>query len=255
MKKTFYLLLTGLIFQSCYSPKSEIEIDKHPEIPEFPYFSDKNIRAVKVLELPLSQEKNCLYLQKGDYFFVQNYPHLDSFENNICRIFILKDDQIILFEKWKDNPQKNNLAFLDENSNLFVNDRKYFAPHYDKKKMLPLYDLDQIFKNYEPLYKVGEDEKQTRLLQKIDDEKRVLQKNTLEKINKMLISTEERELAAQAEQGYNYLCNPDEKNPFLVSSNIFRKIKNFNQYDDQKSSDDKDSLFVQFHSKIEKTSK
>lgn len=249
MKFNFFLVLFLIIFQSCYSPKTDIEEDKHPEIPEFPQFSDKNIKAIKVMELPISQEDNCLFLQKGDYFFVQNFPALDRYKNDVCRIFIIIEGKMVTFEKWKDDSRKNNLAFLDEEANLFVNNRKYFAPDYTRKTFIPFYDLDDVFKKYEHLYHVGESEKDSVLLKKIDDEKLELQKITLGKINQILVATGESqsEIKKYASYDHTYLCNPNQQNPFFVSQNVFRKI---NGESLKPSSEDVDSLFLKFHSKM-----
>lgn len=250
MKITRLLFLFLIIFQSCYSPKTDIEKDIHPEIPEFPQFSDKNINITKVLELPISQTDNCLFLQKGDYFFIYNFPgYVSDEKKDIRKIFILKEDKIVIFEKWKSILKKNRNIFLDEKANLYVDNRKYFAPDYTRKTFVPFYDLDNVVGKYEHLFHLGESEKDSALLKKINEEKLDLQKNIHSKINKILMVKGESDsvINKYADTYSDYLCNPNQKNSFFVASNFFKKT---NGESVKSSSEDVDSLFLEFHSKI-----
>jgi hypothetical protein len=46
-RRTFLLVFTLIFLTSCYSTKSEIEEDKHPEIPEFPVFDSPDVHVEK----------------------------------------------------------------------------------------------------------------------------------------------------------------------------------------------------------------
>ncbi|PIF47155.1 hypothetical protein CLU96_4202 [Chryseobacterium sp. 52] len=221
------LLLSLFILSSCYSPKTDVEPDKHPEIPEFPNFSDKTVVLEKVMELPLSQKENCTYLVKGNYLFVYNFPTLDSYKNDTNRLFIINEGKLAIFETWKNRPDINNLAFMDEAGNVYANNRKYIAPDFRYKKILPFYDLNTITKKYEHLFHVGESEKDSALFRKIGDEQAALQKNILDQADQILMVADDMnsEIMDYAAYGDSYLFNPGQKNTYFVSSNLLQELK------------------------------
>ncbi|MBL1219762.1 hypothetical protein JET18_02875 [Chryseobacterium sp. L7] len=251
MRIPFVLML--FVLSSCYSPKTDVEEDKHPEIPEFPVFSDPAIRLEKVMELPLSQKDNCTYLVKDTYFFIFNYPRTDSHQNDTNRLFIMNKGKLAIVEKWKNIPAINNLAFLDPAGNLYANNRKYMTPDYRYKKILPFYNLDDVTKKYEHLFHVGESEKDSALHKKIADEQTALQKNILDKTDHILLIPGDTNggIYGYAAYGDNYLFNPGQKNSFFVSSNLLGTLKK----DSAASSGDSDPLYVKLRPKIELSSR
>lgn len=50
MKNYLLLLFLTVITLSCYSPKSDIEEDKHPDITHFPSLKNNSIKLTKVAE-------------------------------------------------------------------------------------------------------------------------------------------------------------------------------------------------------------
>ncbi|WBV61614.1 hypothetical protein PFY12_05695 [Chryseobacterium camelliae] len=247
MKIRVLLLLSFSTILSCYSPKTEVEEDKYPEIPDFPSFTAKNIQAGKVIEIPLSQKDNCYFLVKDNYFFIYSSPVLNS--ENDYRTFIIKDGQLIFSDQWKGIQKTNNLTFLDQQGNFYANTIKYFAPDYSHKKHLPTYDIEDITKKYEPLFHLGEAEKDSALLKKIKTEQITFQKNILGKINQILLIPSDnntKKVSDHADYGSNYLCNSDHENPFFVTSSLFKEVKN----PISTASEEKDPLYIKFHSKI-----
>jgi hypothetical protein len=238
-----------LALQSCYSPKTDIEKDRHPEIPEFPKFSDPDIYAEKVLDLPVSQSSNCYYRQKGDYLFVYNYPGLDYASNETCRIFIIKNGKPVIFEKWKSRPRINNFAFTDEKGDLYVNNRKYLAPDYTRKKVFPVYNLDRVRDQYDHLLHLGEQEKDSAVLQKIAVEQKQLQERILGRIKEIRYiedegdSTVARSLSITA----SYLCNPGSENPFYIMPHFLEETLDAFEMRDVNY---KDSLYGKYRPKM-----
>lgn len=239
------LVLSLFILSSCYSPKTDVEEDRHPEIPEFPSFSDKTVVLEKVMELPLSQKDNCSYLVKDHYFFIYNYPVTDSHENHTNRIFIMREGRLAIAEQWNNRPNINNLAFIDDTGNLYANDRKYIAPDFRHKKILPFYDPDDITKKYEHLFHTGEPEKDSALIKKIADEKSAFQQTLLNKTDQILLIPDEARtgILNYAAYGDNYLGNPDQKDPYFISSNVLKSLDKF--------SEDDDPLYIKLHPKIQ----
>ncbi|SFN13035.1 hypothetical protein SAMN05421594_1221 [Chryseobacterium oleae] len=221
------LVLSLFVLSSCYSPKTDVEEDKHPEIPEFPHFSDETVVLEKVMELPLSQKDNCRYLVKDNYFLVYNFPVTDSHQNNTNMIFIMTEGKLAISEQWKNRPGINNLAFVDEAGNVYANNRKYLAPDFRYKKFLPFYDLNDITKKYEHLFHTGESEKDSALFKKIGDEQSVLQKNVLDKADQIVLVADlmNTEIPDHAIYGANYLFNPGQKNTYFVSYNLLQDLK------------------------------
>lgn len=242
------LVLSLFVLSSCYSPKTDVEEDKHPEIPEFPNFSDKTVVLKKVLELPLSQKDNCSYLVTDNYLFVYNYPRTDSYKNTTNQLFIINERKLTIAEKWTNMPNINNLAFIDNAGNLYANNRKYLAPEFRYKQILPIYDINDISKKYEHLLHVGEPEKDSVLLRKIADEQAVLQKNILDKADQILLVPEDvnSEILNYAAYGDNYLVNPNQKKAYFVSSNLLGSLKKTSE----KISEESDSLYIELHPKI-----
>ncbi|WP_223606190.1 hypothetical protein [Chryseobacterium sp. OSA05B] len=240
------LVLSFFILSSCYSPKTDVEEDKHPEIPEFPHFSDKTVVLEKVMELPLSQKDNCSYLVKGNYLFVYNFPLTDSHQNNTNMIFIMNEGKLSIFEQWKNKPGINNLAFVDETGNVYANNRKYLAPDFRSKKLLPFFDLNDITKKYEHLFHTGEPEKDAALFKKIDEEQAVLQNNVLDKADQIVMVADvmNAEIPDRAIYGGNYLFNPGQKNTYFVSYNLLQELKT------KDSAAEKDPLYAQLRPKI-----
>ncbi|KFF01693.1 hypothetical protein [Chryseobacterium luteum] len=240
------LLLSFFVLSSCYSPKTDVEEDKYPEIPEFPNFSDKTVVLEKVMELPLSQKSNCSYLVKDNYLFVYNSPGMDSYENSTNRLFIITEGKPVIFEHWGSRPNINNLAFMDDAGNIYANNRKYLAPDFHYKKILPFYDANDITKKYEPLFHVGESEKDSVLFKKIDEEQAVLQKNILAKGDQILMIADavNDEIPDQAIYGGNYLFNPGHKNAYFVSYNLLQELKA------KDSAVEKDPIYAQLRPKI-----
>ncbi|WP_292010200.1 hypothetical protein [Chryseobacterium sp.] len=253
MKNFIYFLFSVFITQSCYSPKTKVEKDKHPEIPEFPVFSDQAVAVKKVMELPISQKVNLSFLIKDEYFFIYNFPRMDSYKNNICQVFIIKDGKPIISEKWNNPQNMNHLAFIDDKGNLYADNRKYLFPDYRYKKILPFYDINVIHKKYEDSLHLGEPEKDSLVLKKIKNEQITFQKNILGKIHQMLVVPDEYSQENKNYAGYGsaYLCNPDQNNPFMLSYNIFKKIQDTTPEEGLKNTpEDIDSLYVQISSKI-----
>ncbi|MCT2564725.1 hypothetical protein [Chryseobacterium herbae] len=240
------LVLSLLVLSSCYSPKTDVEEDKYPEIPEFPHFSDKTVVLEKVMELPLSQKDNCNYLVKDNYLLVYNFPVMDSYQNSTNMIFIMSEGKLTVSEHWKNSPSINNLAFIDETGNLYANNRKYLAPDFRYKKFLPFYDLNDIKKKYEHLFHTGEPEKDSALFKKIDEEQAVLQKNVLAKGDQilMVVDAVNDEIPDHAIYGGNYLFNPGQKNAYFVSYNLLQELKTTD------STAEKDPLYTQLRPKI-----
>lgn len=243
------LLLSLFILSSCYSPKTDVEEDKHPEIPEFPNFSDKTVVLEKVLELPLSQKDNCNFMVSGNYLFLYNFPRFDSYQNSINRLFIITEGKLAISEKWKNMPNINNIAFIDTNGNIYVNNRKYIAPDFRYKKILPFYDVNDIMKKYEHLLHVGEPEKDSALLRKIEDEQAILQKNILNKADQILLIPNETSPGIVGFSGSsdNYLFNPGQKNTFFASSNLLQTLKK----DSTAYASENDPLYVKLRPKME----
>lgn len=240
------LVLLLFVLSSCYSPKTDVEEDKHPEIPEFPHFSDKTVVLEKVMELPLSQKDNCRYLVKDNYFLVYNFPVTDSHQNSTNMIFIMKEGKLAISEQWKNRPSINNLAFMDETGNLYANNRKYLAPDFRYKKFLPFYDLNDITKKYEHLFHTGESEKDSALFKKIEDEQSVLQKNVLDKADQIVMVADlmNTEIPDHAIYGGNYLFNPGQKNTYFVSYNLLQDLKT------KDSAVEKDPVYAKIRPKI-----
>jgi hypothetical protein len=238
------LLLSLAVLSSCYSPKTDVEEDKYPEIPEFPNFSDKKVVLEKVMELPLSQKDNCSYLVKDNYFFIYNYPKTDSHENHTNRIFIMREGKLTIAEQWSNIPNINNLAFIDDRGNLYANNRKYIAPDFRQKKILPFYDTDDITKKYEHFFDTGESEKDSALLKKIADEKSAFQQIILDKTDKILLVSDEARtgILNYADYRDNYLGNPDQEDPYFISSNVLKSLEKFSEQDDP--------LYITLHPKI-----
>lgn len=218
MKTRIILLCSLLLLQSCYSPKTDTEEDKHAEIPEFPNFSDPSVYAEKVMELPLSQSSNCYYQQKGDYFFVYNFPGLDYASNNLCRIFIIRNGKPVISEKWKNIPGTNNFAFIGDHADLYVNNRKYLAPDYTRKEIFPVYNLNDIQDKYDHLLHPGENEKDSAVLHKIAAEQKQFQDDILTRIREIRYIDDEASPGIMnfPSSSASYFCNPDSENPFYI---------------------------------------
>ncbi|SHG99314.1 hypothetical protein [Chryseobacterium vrystaatense] len=240
------LLLSLFVLSSCYSPKTDVEEDKYPEIPGFPNFSDKTVIVEKVLDLPLSQKDNCTFMIKDSYLLVYNFPLTDSYQNDTNRLFIINQGKLVIFEKWKTNPAINNLAFTDDAGNLYANNRKYLAPDFRYKQILPFFDLNDIPKKYESLFHKGESEKDSALMMKITDEQMVYQKNILEKGNHILMVTDDMnpEILDRSVYSYNYLFNPGKKNSYFVSHNLLQELAT------KDSAAEKDPLYAKLSPKI-----
>ncbi|KPE49380.1 hypothetical protein [Chryseobacterium indologenes] len=227
MKTRIILLFSLLVLQSCYSPKTDIEKDQYPEIPEFPKFSDPAVYAEKVMELPLSQSSNCFYQQKDDYFFIYNYPGPERSADMLCRIFIIKNGKPVISESWKDIPKTNNFAFVGDHADLYVNNRRYLAPDYTRKEIFPIYDLNDVQSKYEHLFHAGEHEKDSVLFRKIAMEQKQLQNNILSRIKEIRYIDDE---ANSGIMNYpsafaSYLCNPDSKAPFYIMPDFLEEPK------------------------------
>ncbi|MBB6372488.1 hypothetical protein [Chryseobacterium shigense] len=248
------LLLSLFILSSCYSPKTDIEEDKHPEIPEFPHFSDKNVLLEKVMELPLSQKDNCTYLVKGNNLFIYSFPRLDSYKNNTNRLFIINNGKLVIAEAWKNAPNINNLAFTDPGGNLYANNRKYMAPDFRYKEILPFYDLDNVKKKYEHLFHPGEPEKDSVVFGKIADEQAILQKNILDKVSQILLIPDEMSagIGDYAKYSDSYLFNPGQKNTYFVSSNLLQEL---NVKDSTVFSEEADPFYIKLRPKIKLSQK
>jgi hypothetical protein len=250
LRMKILLLLSLVILSSCYSPKTDVEEDKYPEIPEFPNFSDKKVVLEKVMELPLSQKDSCSYLVKGNYLFVYNSPGMHSYENSTNRLFIITEGKPVIFEHWQSIPNINSLAFMDAVGNIYANNRKYLAPDFHYKKILPFYDANDITKKYEPLFHVGESEKDSALFKKIEEEQAVLQKNILAKGDQILIVADvvnyvvNDEIPGRAIDGFNYLFNPGQKNAYFVSYNLLQELKA------KGSAAENDPIYAQLRPKI-----
>lgn len=254
MKARIIFLFSMLVLQSCYSPKTDIEEDKHPEIPEFPKFSDPAIYAEKVMELPLSQSSNCFYQQKDDYFFIYNYPGLDYASNDLCQLFIIRNGKPVIFEKWKNIPKINNFAFMGDHADLYVNNRRYLAPHYTQKEIFPIYNLNDVQDKYDHLLHPGENEKDSAVLQKIAMEQKQLQDNILSRIKDIRYIDDE---ASPGIMNYpslsaSYLCNAGSENPFYIMPDFLEESRAAFEMRDVSY---RDSLYGRFRPKMTLVSK
>lgn len=250
IQKYFFPILIFTL-QSCYSPKSEVEEDIHPEIPEFPSFSDESIKLLKVVELSLSQKDNCFYRIDGDYFFVFNTPGLDRSYNNANRFYVIKDGKLKVFEKWKTSSEINNLGFQDLNNDIYIANRRYLAPYYTTKKIVSVFSPNAIMGKYENQLHLGEQERDSAVFKKIKMEQRALQKDIFDKTSKIKLVTNETitGIFDYASADLNYLCYPKKGDTFYISASMFDDIQ-----DDVHASKDAESnekLYIENKSKIE----
>lgn len=154
----FAFLGFTILISSCHS----IEKDKHLEIPFFheilnnknmflkffktdkePIFiNDKMFLIISSSELPneenninLDEKNQDLKQEQGKILFKYE---LRDFENNI-----ILNEKIIV-----DNYYNTPNVFIDNNSNLYINDNKYLAPTYSQKQKIELIIIQDKLNDY-----------------------------------------------------------------------------------------------------------
>ena len=128
MKKYLLLLFLIVITLSCYSPKTDIEEDKHPEIPHFPSFKNNSIKLTKVAEWTATERNSIKFLSRGDYLYLFYSPDYLQRDRQDWKLLILKNDKTLQKDSLKTNFDIKNLAFLDSKNNLYANRFMYQYP-------------------------------------------------------------------------------------------------------------------------------
>lgn len=208
--KNVYLAFLLLFLFSCYSPKSKVEKDKHPEIPEFPKFDSKEVNPEKLIEIPMKEDARCMYLIKDDILFI--YIEKDGKQVNEISlrehaILILKNGKIFLSDFWTDSSMVLSV-FLDLENNIYVGNRRYEAPNYTIKKEISSLSTLSVDKEYERLQ---------------------LQKKTFENIQSVY---QVPSYFYTADTTFNlkeskFLCNMNSENPFYIDKYFFEKINSY----------------------------
>lgn len=227
MKNYLLLLFLTVITLSCYSPKTDIEEDKHPDIPHFPSFKNNNFKLTKVAAWTATERNNVKFLSRGNYLYLFYSPDYLQSDRQDWKLLILNRDKILQKDSLKTNFDIQNLAFLDSKKNLIANRFMYQYPDYKIKKEIPLFDLDVIPKKYEKQMHLGEQERDSAIFNKIHEEQKALQHKMYSQIQDMTLASNPN-AAADLDNfswgTFNYFCNLNTNEPFLLKDGFLSPI-------------------------------
>ncbi len=231
-----YLLLLFLIALtiSCYSPKSDIEEDKHPEMPEFPLVQNQKIKIEKVADWYEENNFNIRFLAKNNKLIIFYTPKIIESENQYSKLFVIEHAKRLLSDSLKMSFDNLNTIFLDNQQNLIVNKYKYQFPDYQTKSELAFYDLKDIKKKYESQLHIGEQERDSAVFDKIYLEQKDLQEKVINRIKYMYKIRDWDSFASTEVSQYpymNYYCNLDDQDAFLINDDFLNNIStNYTHY-------------------------
>lgn len=227
MKNYLLLLFLTVIMLSCYSPKSDIEEDKHPDITYFPNFKNNNIKLTKVAEWAATERNSIKFLSRGDYLYLFYSPDYLLNDRQDWKLLVLKNDKILQKDSLKTSFDIQNLAFLDSKNNLFANRFMYQYPDYKIKKEIPLFDLDVIAEKYDNQRHIGEQERDSAIFNKIHQEQKALQDKMYSQIQDMTLVSNPNsavDLDNFSWGTFNYFCNVNTSEPFLLKDGFLSPI-------------------------------
>jgi hypothetical protein len=249
MKFYFQLTLLFLII-SCYSPKRDIETDKHPEIPAFPTFKNNEIILQKVSEFKIGKDAYFEYLIKENLFFIYiiGKQDINDHYNSKRQLITLSDGKFISLNTWKDN--LNVKPFIDGNRNIYIGNHLFYPPKYTQTGMLYFKDLSIISKKYQDQFHLGESEKDSVLIQKIRVEEINYQKSIFDSIDDIHSFSVFTNSTEEYYKNENFICNLYSGKPFYLNSDFFNKIES--NIKTQNSSLKDSVYFNQLQSKIKR---
>ena len=225
--KILYLPLLLVCFNSCYSPKSDVEEDKYPQIPEFPKFENNSIALQKVTSINTDNENSFYYLISDNTFYIYTIGKQDINDdyNSVRKLLVVKDGILTASNAWKDNLHIH--TFIDSKHNLYAGKWRFYAPDYTKKDSIPFLRLDDIAQKYQDSFHVGESERDSLLWKKIYEEQTDFQKKTFASIREMhQISSyfsEKDEFELNNSNVY-HICNLYSGLPFYIDDDLFDNV-------------------------------
>ncbi|WP_300671516.1 hypothetical protein [Soonwooa sp.] len=228
MKNYLHLLFLTAITVSCYSPKSDIEEDKHPDIPHFPSFKNNNIKLTKVAEWTATERNSIKFLSRGDYLYLFYSPEYLLNDRQDWKLLILKNDKILQKDSLKTNFTIQNLAFLDSKNNLYVNRFMYQYPDYKTKKEIPIFDLDVIAEKYDKQMHRGEQERDSAIFNQIHQEQKAFQDKMYSQIQDLTLVSNPSNSSVDLDNfswgTFNYFCNLNSNEAFLLRDGFLSPI-------------------------------
>lgn len=218
MKQYLICFFIGSLFVSCYSPKSDIEEDKFPEILDFPKFNDDEIVLDKIAELNVGEISSKNFLVKNDLCVVyQQGKQLDDYDSQY-QICVLKSGKLLKKNSWI--TYSNYQGYINSNNDIIVANRKFLAPDYNTFIDIKEIDYKWITKKYEKEFKapLGEPEIDSLVHKKIKLEELKFQNEILTKINtiKRVSWSDENSLIEHNLKDQYYIINEQSIAPFIL---------------------------------------
>ncbi len=223
-----YLIYIFIIsfFNSCYSPKSDIEEDKYPEMAEFPKFTDDKIVLEKIGEMNFGENSSKSFLVKNNLCIVyEQGKQLDDYQYQ-CQICIIKSGKLLKKISWKANSEYD--GYITNSNDIIVANRKFIAPNYDTFIDIKKIDFEWISKKYEKEFKapLGEPELDSLVHKKIKLEEIAFQKEIVSTINtiKCVSYLNDEGLTDYDLKNKNYLINEQSSNPLFIYGSFFNSL-------------------------------